>query len=502
MLLLVAGWALLMAAWAIGNPPFAAPDERSHFLRAASVAEGTLVGEEVAPMPALVTDPTPQRTAWIAQTSRGVTVPGRLVGGPEADCFVTEPTRSAACATDRPTGVAPQGSVAAVTTVGTYEPLAYLLPALATMPADSAEEGDRLARLALAATALAMLVLAAALAWDREAGGLSLLGLAVAVTPMVIYSGAILNGSGLEISAGVAFSAALLRVWREAGASTLGWTGAGGAGVTLALSRSTGPVWVALLLVGWVALVGPRAIVAAARGRRAATAAGGAILAALVGNRVWEAAYGASPPLSLRAARAAVRTGFEQLGFSADDLLGQFGYLEWRLPIALLSLGAAAFAALLVAAFAAGERRERRALVGALAGAVLAPLSLWVLSLRHTGFGLQGRYVLPVLVAVPLLCGEVLVRGRARLTAGVRAALVLGVAGAVAVLHLGAWWFNARRAATGTDGPLLFLGEAEWSPPLGWAPWLGLAVVGAALVAAAIAGTSRRALDRRPARAR
>lgn len=500
-LLLVTGWAFLLGAWALGNPPFAAPDEGAHFFRTAAVAEGTLVGEEVEPMPAMGTDPASLQTAWVAQSTRAVTVPARLVGG-DPGCFVVYPTNSAACATDRrarrPASVTGTGT----TYVGTYQPLPYLLPALATMPAASAATGDRLARLAVAATALALLALAAALAWDRNAGALSLLGLAVAVTPMVIFSGATLNGSGMEIAAGVAFAAALLRVWRDAGASTLGWTGVGLSGAALALSRSTGPVWVALLLGGWVALVGPRAVRAAVRRSRAATAAGGAILAALIGNRIWEAAYGPSPPLSLRTARPAIAMGIEQLRLSADDLLGQFGYLGWRLPSALLSLGGAALGGLLLAAFAAAGRRERIALVGALAGALLVPFALWIVLMRNTGFSLQGRYVLPVLVAVPLLCGEILVRGRARLTAGVRAALVLGIAGAVAVLHLGAWWYNARQAATGTDGPLLFLGRAEWSPPLGWAPWLVLAVVGAALVAAAIAGPGPRAAHGRSPRAR
>lgn len=386
--------------------------------------------------------------------------------------------------------------------MGGYEPLPYLLPALATIPAASPDAADRLARLALAATALALLGLAAALVWDRGAGALSLLGLTVAVTPMVIFSGASLNGSGLEIAAGVAFAAALLRVWRDAGASTLGWVGVGVAGATLALSRSTGPVWAALLLGGWIALAGPRAVVAAARGRRAAIVAGGAILPALAGNLAWEGAYGASPTVSVRAARVAVTTGIEQIGSAADDVVGQFGYLEWRLPIALLVLGGATFAALFIAGFAAAGRRERIALAGALEGALLVPLALWVVSLRHTGFGLQGRHVLPVLVALPLLCGEVLVRRRARLTAGVRAALVFGIAGAVAVVHLGAWWYNARRAATGTDGPLFFLGEAEWSPPLGWVPWLLLAIAGAALVAAAIVGPGPWGLRRRAGPAR
>lgn len=491
--LLAAGWGLLLCAWAFGNPPFAAPDEGAHFVRTAGVAEGTLVGREPAgPVTPLVVYPTARRTAWVAQTTREVAIPRRLGGGRGADCFVVDRTRSAACAVSPPPVAPEEGTVSAISTVGTYQPLPYLLPAVATIPARNGDDADRLARLALAATALALLALAAAMLWDAGAGGLSLLGLAVAVSPMVIFSGATLNGSGLEIAAGVAFAAALLRVWRDSGGSALGWAGTGAAGAVLALSRSTGPIWVALLAGGWLALLGPRAAVAAARSRPGAAWAGGAVLVALVANRVWEAGYGARPPVSLRAARAGLTTGLEQVGFAADEVVGQFGYLEWRLPIALLLLGAAAVAGMHVAAFAVAGRRERIALLGALAGAVLVPLGLWVLFLRHTGFGLQGRHVLPLLVAVPLLGGEILVRARDRLTARARAALCVATAGAVAVVHFGAWWYNARRAATGTDGPLLFLPDAEWSPPLGWTPWLLIAAVGAALVVAAIAGPGAR----------
>ena len=37
---LLAAWALLLAAWVVGNPPFAAPDEAQHFVRAVAMSEG------------------------------------------------------------------------------------------------------------------------------------------------------------------------------------------------------------------------------------------------------------------------------------------------------------------------------------------------------------------------------------------------------------------------------------------------------------------------------
>ena len=108
----------------------------------------------------------------------------------------------------------------------------------------------------------------------------------------------------------------------------------------------------------------------------------------------------------------------------------------------------------------------------------------------RTGYGAQGRHVLPVLVLVPLWAGEVLRRhrdGLALAAAGRAASLWAGGAG-------GRWLANARRGAVGTDGSWWFFGAAEWSPPGGWWVWAVLAVAGAALglASALAAGRSMR----------
>jgi hypothetical protein len=54
--------------------------------------------------------------------------------------------------------------------------------------------------------------------------------------------------------------------------------------------------------------------------------------------------------------------------------------------------------------------------------------------------------------------------------------------------------------AVGTDGPVLFPGDAQWSPPLGWAPWIVLAVVGAGCLAAAAISAPRHPARARPDR--
>jgi hypothetical protein len=463
--LLAAGWLLLALGWAIGNPQFAAPDEADHYVRAAALSAGTVVGAEAPDYMAPV--PLPEQAAWMEQTARRVSVPAGLA--PPATCYVTNPRQSAACIDDQP--VPPE--VVTVTPVGTYQPLPYLLPAAALTFADDPAAGDRLARLAGLLPALALLI-GAVLA-------VGVLGPLVAVTPMVVYSAATLNGSGLEIAAGLAFAAAVLRATRPGEATPRPiWALAAVAGAALALSRSTGPAWVlAIAALGLARCWAVRGSYGPGnRPGRAGWIGAAVVAAAVAANRVWEHTYGADATLSLIDPRGAARVGFEAWGGAVGQLVGGFGYLEADIPLPLALLWAAITAALLITAARAATTRERLVLAAALTAAVLGPVALYAILIRHTGFGLQGRHVLPALVAIPLLAAE-LARRR-------RSTLLLPAAGATAaVVHLGAWWAYAHRSAVGTDGPFFFIPDAEWTPPGGYALWIAMVVAGAALTAAA-----------------
>jgi hypothetical protein len=106
---------------------------------------------------------------------------------------------------------------------------------------------------------------------------------------------------------------------------------------------------------------------------------------------------------------------------------------------------------------------------------VFPPL-FWLVQYRHTGFDLQGRQMLPLLVALPILCGSLVNQRRL---------LPLALA-LTAPIQFVAWYMNARRSAVGTGGSLFFLDSAKWTPAGGWVPWLMLAALGSlALLGAA-----------------
>jgi len=478
-LLLLAGWVALSIAWVFSNPPFAAPDEGQHYFRAVGVGQGELVGPK-ASADNIVTQ-TDLQKEWIVQLARRVDLPAHLVA-PDPGCYVLLRDSSAACMDD----FVPPGEPDSVTTaVGTYQPLPYLLPAVAIKAADSPVQALRLGRLAGAALALAMLALAVAAAWDARAPGRSLLGPALAATPMVIFCSAILNGSSLEITAGIAFIACLFRLARDASPPTWVWAGAGISGAVFALSRSAAPLWVVLALLVVVGLLGPRETWRRlTAGGRSAIGAATAVVVAIIANAVWERLYGPELPTGLARPRVAFETGLSELPYWLEEMVGRFGYLEFDLPLPVYIFWAVATFAAVAGGLRWAPTRGKVVLAVCVIALAVLPLAQYILVQRHTGFGLQGRHVLPILVIVPLLAGELLRRNQHRFAAGGARLVALSFVG-IALAHFTALYWNGRRSAVGLDGPFVFLGDAEWSPPIGWGLWLALAAAGAACVAAA-----------------
>jgi uncharacterized membrane protein YjdF len=127
--------------------------------------------------------------------------------------------------------------------------------------------------------------------------------------------------------------------------------------------------------------------------------------------------------------------------------------------------------------------------------ALLFPVVFYAWVFRHTGFGLQARYVMPLLALIPLLGGELMFRSRERLPRGA-VHLLPGVAIAVvAGFQLFAWWINARDWA-GKPNAVWFLSGPQWSPPQGWLPWTIAALLGTAMLLAISAREARLVLLR------
>ena len=467
--MLICGWVLLTAAWVVGNPPFEAPDEADHYVRAVGVANGQALGK---PAPGARFGATERQIAATRQVTRLVDIPA---GFEPPSCPRDEHEPVTCAQPERPP------ETKRLTVVGTYQPLPYLAPAAVLTAGDNPRQAVRWGRAASALSGALFLALAALLLFVP--GRIEpLLGLAVAVTPMVLFTSASLNPSGLEIASGIGFLAGLLRLTRAEPPPPWAWVATGLAGGVLAASRSPGPVWVLLGLLLALALMAPRpAARRVAGGGWFVWAAGALVAGGLVANRIWEAAHGPDTPVATFALRLGFDIGLDQVWAAAPHLVGRFGYLEYGLPLWIPLTWAAALGVLGVLAWRASAGRDRWVLGGVAVAAVVLPYLLWVLSIRDTGFGLQGRHVIVIVAPLPLLAGELLARRGYRLPA-IGAAAITVVLG---LLQFAAFYLNGRRYAVGADGPLLFPGDAVWSPPLGWGAILALAALGAVAVATA-----------------
>jgi hypothetical protein len=456
-----AAFAMLMLAWVMSTRPFVAPDEASHYLRALSIADGTLLGPRVPyDNPGL----TPAARAWTNHDTRIVVVSARR-SPPNVTCVGGMPDVHG-CLEQTPTG--------------DYQPLPYLLPAVALKAANDATTGLWLARIGSALPTLAFIVLAFALLWDGAAW--SWVGLMLALTPMVLFVGSVINPNGLEIASALAFAAGTVRVSRAPASRPVWvWVALVLSGVTAVLTWQVGPVFVALSLAVGAALLPSWDRRTLADLRRPLSITVGALVVAIAVFL----AYGLSSGLLHSTIRfgssgSDLNAGFGQLSPVLRDAVGTFGLLSVKLPTLAYWLWWGATIVLVAAALSTGSKRQRAVLIAVTAVALMFPVLFYIWSYRFSGFGLQGRYVLPMLILVPLVAGEVLLRNLASRRRPARS-VACGVIAFTAAFQVVAWWVNAR-ASAGTDAAVRFYDGALWTPPLGWGLWIALVLVGALLL--------------------
>ncbi|MDQ6910656.1 MAG: DUF2142 domain-containing protein, partial [Actinomycetota bacterium] len=287
-------YGLLVLAWAVTNPVTASPDEIDHFLRAQSVGRGQLLGDRNSQLDTIdPTRPPPKQCCppnnevaiiWVIKGAKAVDVPARLaIDG----CRNLAPTVIDRClASARP----PKGEVKELTTMGTVEPGAYLVPGLATRLGGNPVTAMRLARIASAAVAVMLLGAAILILAGGKREPVVLVGVFVALSPMVLFVSSLAAPSGAEVAGALCFFASLIRFSRTRPPGPAVSFALAVSGVILASSRSLGPGWIALALAVIAAYMGPRFAWCRFRAGRAwAIGAAGAIFLAGVATAAWEA---------------------------------------------------------------------------------------------------------------------------------------------------------------------------------------------------------------------
>jgi hypothetical protein len=340
---------------------------------------------------------------------------------------------------------------------------------------------DRLGRLGTATTCLILLAVAVKLLWTGET--VSVTGILVAVTPMVLFTNAIINPSGLEIAASITYTAAILALLRRTSPAGWVWVSLAVSGAMLALSRSPGPVWVVMGLVLMASLLDHRGRAALLRQNRAAvTICSLTLVVAIALNQVWEHAYGSHLRLTPSGLLHELRPAVHQLPNLIREEVGHFGSLDSPLALPLLAVWLLLTLSLVCVACYLGSTRERLVMAAA---AILHPVVavlFYAVFLAGSGYAAQGRHLLPFGVVVPLLAVDIVLRHRERVSARIFRTAAIAIPLVVAGVQAAAWYGNARRQAVGMSGPLWFVPVAQWSPPLGWWTWTGVVLAAAALL--------------------
>jgi len=232
-LIIWSGYVLLVSAWVIANPPFMAPDENSAYIRALAAGRGEFIGKRASYRASEIANgaPVDARTVWYFNaTTRAFWLSSQqLSPALQCDFFGGGPFRCSEQFLPKTRGLER-------TPLGTYPPLPFVAPGLATRLASNSIQGVRVARAASAALVVILLLVVLLASADAPA---AFVACGFAITPMVVFLAASVSTSSIEIAAGLCFAGTALRFIRD-GCRSRWWLPIGLSGAILPLSRSAG----------------------------------------------------------------------------------------------------------------------------------------------------------------------------------------------------------------------------------------------------------------------
>ena len=471
---------LLSAAWTLLVPLRAQADETSHATYAAAVARGQVLieGHRVA-----------ASGAPGQRIRHDVVVPSSYGGVQDgAACLFWHPETPESCVSPMPAHSG--GQVTVSTSAANYPPAYYLLTGWVTRLLDGPAAWYAMRVLTSLVCAL-LATLGVAGLWCAGGGRPSVAVLGV-LTPSAVCLGGAVNPAGVEVMACFALAGLVAPVVIEQRVTAHRLVGAGLLTAVVAACRPSGVLWAGVIaLVCACAL--PTTVWRPLMRRRAAWVAAAiaalgcsATAAWLVVARTGESVLGAAAPdMTLR--EMLVRMWDSRASY-LDSIIGNVGWADNPVPGWIQAVIAVCYLAVVVLALIAGTPGQRAGMALGLLAVPASAVAIQYASLDTVGMMWQGRYSLPLLVALGVL-GFVVVRhrhpGLARLVGdALAAALVFGQA---ALLLR-----SAHRYASGLEAPLTSsdLGVRHLMA-------LGLGVVGLVTLAVVFLASRAQAADRR-----
>lgn len=459
---LVATFVLLGLAWIISSPPGAGVDETSHYIRVVGLAHGQLLGDPVDPDRPLG-DLAGEQLRRVNAEAGMYRIPG--AGPPPSACNVFDPAMPYLCPQY------PQQEMARneVSLHARYLPGAYVVPAAFARFGSTMWQTLALARLGvLLQNAALLLVVVRAFGvlhrcgWRFTTGSAALA--ALSFTPLLAFLSGTLSPSSTEAWAVAAFVASL---------------------VALARTGSSRWLWLAVVtavMACWVRDLGAAAVVLSAvlvgvlepglrrwwrTARRDRWWATGAVLVAVVAAMLWQAAL-KQPVAPTSLSLGDLWRELRQVPGTLRDAVGLLGWLNVPLDPLVETAWILAWAAAFGVVVVSGSRRLRLVLVVQGVVVVVAAVVL-SLSMRAAGFGMQARFLLPLLAMLVLLAVTSPSGDRPMSPWIVRVVLAVCALG-----HGSGLLISAHRNANGLTGGSIDFGAAAWFPPGGWLPAVAL----------------------------
>jgi len=466
-------FALVGIAWTMEMPLLFQPDEPSHAMRAAAVAQGELTWKARE-------DIVYENFFFVRRTNTVVDVPAGYATLEDIPiCNAIIDGRDASCA---PAISSDSQIVEARPYTGTYPPLT----AIVQSPGGFFDAPVGLVVMRLCTLLVtALLGASAVVAARRLGGGYTVVGLALALTPVAVSLQSAINPSALELAAGACLWLSLLDVLQPGDVDRRSVWRTCAAGAVFMLARPLSPglllvvVAVVMIAVPWRRRA--RTILHARRSWVWITGLGALFafaVAWIVVARPDHAVIGLPDP---RTTGEHVADSLSRIPTRLHQMVDPIGWLDIPLPTIVGWVWLGVVAALLAVALVVGSWRRRLALLVLSAGTLLGPTLAEVPSASEYGLIWQGRYTLPVAMGIPILAGWSLhERGIDRL-------LVVRIVGvvvttAVVAANLLAVAVALTRHATGSAWPLdVEWGRQPWSADV--RGWLVMTVAGVGLAA-------------------
>ena len=420
----------LPVIWALANPMFASPDEPAHMVRAQGIVHGD--------------SKEPYETDGI---------PGGQV---MCMAFYWDTTADCMDLTWGSKGLV-QGSP-----TDTYPPLFHAIAGIPSLFFNGLK-GVYMMRLWMALVCSSIFALAATLLWMRRQHIWSIGGLVAAMTPMVVFTSATVNPSGITSALATLIWAGGLNITKPTdttNARLSRWAFVTSV-ILFPLLRRDALAWEFVVLAILATTMSRKRFVELKKDRVML----GALVAVAVNMAfVWFTWSGTATDSfvsnSASHGGGSWAAGLGSLYTKILEMTGWFGWLDspmtsesWVLLLCLL------FGVIFIAA-TGGEKSLSRTLVITFSALILAPVIIGTVRYPYV----QGRYLLPLWVGCGMIAGQAL--AESELPKLFLRRLFEIFIGLMAVVQFFAFAQNLRRYAVGRTGSWKFFQQSNWHPPM------------------------------------